>query len=40
MSTLARLKFTAGKKPIQQPVVLQRRNKLIKKLVEQIELAR
>ncbi len=39
MSTLASLKFTAAKKPMQQPAVLQRRNKLIKKLAEQIELA-
>ena len=40
MSILASFKFTAAKKPAQQPVVVQRRNKLSKKLYEQIELAR
>ena len=40
MSILANFKFTAAKKPAQQPVVVQRRNKLSKKLYEQIELAR
>lgn len=40
MSILANFKFTAAKKPTQQPAVIQRRNKLGKKLYEQIELAR
>lgn len=40
MSILANFKFTATKKPAQQPAVIQRRNKLGKKLYEQIELAR
>ncbi len=40
MSTLANFKFTAAKKPTQQPAVVQRRNKLSRKLFEQIELAK
>ena len=39
MSTLANLKFTAAKKPAQQPAIVQRRTKLIKKIAEQIALA-
>ncbi|WP_108646670.1 DUF6641 family protein [Polynucleobacter rarus] len=40
MSTLATLKLTTTKKPSQVPQVLQRRNKLGKRIWEQIELAR
>lgn len=40
MSTLAALKLTATKKPTQIPQVLQRRNKLAKRIWEQIELAK
>jgi len=40
MSTLAALKLTTTKKPSQIPQVLQRRNKLAKRLWEQIELAK
>jgi len=40
MSTLAALKLTATKKPNQIPQVLQRRNKLAKRIWEQIELAK
>ncbi len=40
MSTLAALKLTTTKKPSQIPQVLQRRNKLSKRLWEQIELAK
>jgi hypothetical protein len=40
MSTLAALKLTATKKPNQIPQVLQRRNKLVKRIWEQIELAK
>ncbi len=40
MSTLANFKFTSAKKPAQQPAVVQRRNKLSRKLFEQIELAK
>ena len=40
MSTLSGLKFTAARKPTQQPAVVVRRHKLIKKLFEQMELAR
>jgi len=39
MSALTQLKFTAAKKPAQQPAVVQRRTKLIKKIAEQIALA-
>lgn len=39
MSALANLKFTAAKKPAQQPAIVQRRAKLIKKIAEQIALA-
>ncbi|MBU3564821.1 DUF6641 family protein [Polynucleobacter sp. MWH-HuK1] len=40
MSTLAALKLTSTKKPNQIPQVLQRRNKLAKRIWEQIELAK
>jgi len=40
MNTLATLKLTTTKKPSQVPQVLQRRNKLGKRIWEQIELAR
>ena len=40
MSALANLKFTAAKKPAQQPAIVQRRNKLARKLFEQIEFAK
>jgi hypothetical protein len=40
MSTLQSLKFTAARKPIQQPPVVVRRHKLIKKLFEQMEFAK
>lgn len=40
MNSLASLKLTTSKKPSQIPQVLQRRNKLSKRLWEQIELAK
>ena len=40
MSALAGLKLTATKKPTQLPQVQQRRNKLLKRIWEQIELAK
>jgi len=40
MSTLSGLKFTAARKPTQQPAVVVRRHKLIKKLFEQMEFAK
>lgn len=40
MSALAGLKLTATKKPTQLPQVQQRRNKMIKRIWEQIELAK
>ena len=40
MALLASLKLTAAKKPQQQSPVLQRRNKMSKRLWEQIELAK
>jgi len=40
MNTLATLKLTTTKKPSQIPQVLQRRNKLGKRIWEQIELAK
>ena len=40
MTTFSALKLTATKKPTQVPQVLQRRNKLAKRLWEQIELAK
>ena len=40
MTTFSALKLTATKKPTQIPQVLQRRNKLAKRLWEQIELAK
>ena len=40
MSALASLKLTAAKKPINQPAIVAQRNKLSKRLWEQIELAR
>ena len=40
MSTLNTLKLTDAKKPNQVPQVLQRRNKLAKRVWQQIELAK
>jgi len=40
MNALAGLKLTATKKPTQLPQVQQRRNKLLKRIWEQIELAK
>ena len=40
MNTLATLKLTTTKKPSQIPQVLQRRNKLGKRIWEQIEIGR
>ena len=40
MSALANLKLVAAKKPTQLPVVVIRRNKVIDRLHEQIELAK
>ena len=40
MSALASLKLTAAQKPHRLPQVVQRRNKLLKRLWEQIELAK
>ena len=40
MATLSSLKLTAAQKPNQIPVVQQRRNKLVKRLWEQSELAK
>lgn len=40
MTLLATLKLTAAKKPQQQPPVVQKRNKMSKRLWEQIELAK
>lgn len=40
MATLATLKLVTAKKPINQPPVVQRRNKLSSKVYEQIQLAR
>lgn len=40
MSALSGLKLTAAKKPQQQPPIVQRRNKLGRRLWEQIELAK
>jgi hypothetical protein len=40
MSALQSLKFTAARKPAQQPAVVLRRHKLIKKLFEQMEFAK
>jgi mRNA-degrading endonuclease HigB of HigAB toxin-antitoxin module len=40
MTLLATLKLTAAKKPQQQAPVVQRRNKMSKRLWEQIELAK
>lgn len=40
MSALAQLKLTNAKKPTQVPPVVQRRNKLVKRIHEQIELAK
>jgi hypothetical protein len=39
MTVLATLKLTTAIKPTTQPVIVQKRNKLISKLAEQIELA-
>lgn len=40
MSALSGLKLTAARKPSNQPVIIQQRNKLSKRLFEQIELAK
>lgn len=40
MSQLATLKLTAAKKPATQPLIVQQRSKLAKRLFEQMELAR
>ena len=40
MSTLNTLKLTDAKKPNQVPQVVQRRNKLAKRVWQQIELAK
>lgn len=40
MSTLTTLKLTNVRKPTQQPVIVQQRNKLTKRIWEQMELAK
>ena len=40
MSQLATLKLTAAKKPATQPLIMQQRSKMAKRLFEQMELAR
>lgn len=40
MSQLATLKLTAAKKPATQPLIVQQRSKMAKRLFEQMELAR
>ena len=40
MSTLAQLKLTAQSKPAQMSAIQQRRNKLVKRVCEQMELAK
>lgn len=40
MSVLASLKLSAAKKPTNQPVIVQQRNKLSKRIWEQMELAK
>jgi hypothetical protein len=40
MSVIANLKVVAAKRPQQQPVIVQRRNKLIDRLHDQLELAK
>lgn len=40
MSQLATLKLTATKKPATQPLIMQQRSKMAKRLFEQMELAR
>ena len=40
MSALANLKLVAAKRPVQLSPVVQRRNKVAKRIVEQIELAK
>jgi hypothetical protein len=40
MTTLSSLKLTAAQKPTQMSAVQQRRNKLVKRLFEQMELAK
>ena len=40
MTALTGLKFTAAQRPTQMPPVQQRRNKLVKRLWEQMELAK
>ena len=40
MATFEKLKFIAATKPTHQPPIVQRRNKLIGKIWEQIELVK
>ena len=40
MSALAGLKITTARKPTNQTVIIQQRNKLVKRLFEQMELAK
>ena len=40
MSALAGLKITTARKPTNQPVIVQQRNKLARRLFEQMELAK
>ncbi len=40
MTALAALKLTAARKPSNQPVIIQQRNKLAKRIWEQMELAK
>jgi len=40
MSTLSTLKLTSARKPAQQPIIVQQRNKLAKRIWEQMELAK
>jgi len=40
MSALEKLKLVAAKRPLQLPPVVQRRNKVVNRLAEQIELAK
>jgi len=40
MTALAGLKITTARKPTNQPVIIQQRNKLAKRLFEQMELAK
>jgi len=40
MTALAGLKITTARKPTNQPIIIQQRNKLAKRLFEQMELAK